>query len=552
MTSMTLEQPIGARSMSNADRKVILAACAGTVFEWYDFFLYGAMAAIIGAKFFGQFDEGTRNIFALLTFGLGFVVRPLGALVFGRLGDLIGRKSIFLATMIVMGIATVAVGILPTSDEIGIAAPVGLLFLRVLQGLAVSGEFGGAVIYVAEHAPPGRRGFYTGWIPASVVLSLLLALLVITATQTLLSAASVDAWGWRLPFLLSALLLALSVWIRLRLEESPTFLKMRAEGRRSSTPVAEAFGTWANLKVALIALFGVCTGIAATGYTGTFYALVFLTAALRVDGFTANLVFAIAMLAGTMSAIGIAWLSDRIGRKPILLAGCLLAALGYGTIFRAMAEIANPPLIAAQRAISVTIDADPATCSFQFNPAQTAAHLSACDIAVATLARAGVSYRHEALPAGSPASVTVGQRSIAAGPDFAAALNRAVVAAGYPSTVNEGIIRLHTPADIVQARPLSLIGLVILLVLLAQMTQVPAAAALVELFPTAIRYTSMSLPYQIGTGWIGGLLPATMIAINAATGSLFAGLWYPIIVAGVTFVVGLLFLPETKDRDIAA
>lgn len=539
------------RPMSKADRKVIVASCVGTIFEWYDFFLYGALAAVIGAKFFGQFDESTRNIFALLTFALGFLVRPLGALVFGRFGDLIGRKNIFLITMLIMGASTFAVGLLPTSAEIGLAAPVGLLILRILQGLAISGEFGGAVIYVSEHAPPGRRGFYAGWIPACIGLSLLLALLVVLMTQAIVGDAAFSAWGWRVPFLLSALLMLLSVWIRLRLNESPAFLKMKAEGRHSKAPIAEAFGRWRNARVALIALFGLTAGVAATGYAGTFYALVFMTSALKIDVFTANLTFAVAMLLGACSCVFFAWLSDKIGRKPIILSGCLLAALTYITIFHALAEVANPALVNAQQSVPVVVKADPATCSFQFNPAGTAKFTSPCDVAKSILARGAVAYRNEALPPGSPTNVVVGDRTVAAGPDLAKELGQAITAAGYPAAGNAQTLRLNGVSDLFAARPLTLVGLLLLLVMFAQMTQGPAAAALVELFPTRIRYTSMSLPYQIGTGWIGGLLPATMFAMNAEAGSMFFGLWYPVVVAGVTFVVGLLFLPETKDRDIS-
>jgi MFS family permease len=547
-----MQQEAAFRPMSNTDRKVILASCLGTVFEWYDFFLYGALATVIGIKFFGQFDETTRNIFALLTFALGFLVRPLGALVFGRFGDLMGRKNIFLTTMILMGISTVTVGLLPTSEQIGIAAPILLLALRILQGLAISGEFGAAVIYVAEHAPRGRRGFYTGWIPACIGLSLLLALLVILLTQLALGDAAFNTWGWRVPFVGSALLLVLSVWIRLRLNESPTFLKMKAEGKHSKAPISEAFGRWKNARLAVIALFGMTAGVAATGYAGTFYALVFMISALKVDAYTANLTFTVAMLLGACSCIFFAWLSDKIGRKPVILTGCLLAGLSYVTIFQTLASIANPALVGAQQSIEVVVRADPATCSFQFNPTGTARFTTPCDVAKATLARGAVAYRNEAIPVGTPTSIMVGAQAIVAGPDLVKELTQAIAAAGYPSASNQDTLRLNRFSDLFAPRPLSLVGLLLLLVIFAQMTQGPAAAALVELFPTRIRYTSMSLPYQIGTGWIGGLLPATMFAMNAQAGSMFCGLWYPVVVAGVTFVVGLFFLPETKDTDIAA
>lgn len=540
------------RPITGADRKVIVASCVGTIFEWYDFFLYGALAAIIGAKFFGQFDETTRNIFALLTFALGFLVRPLGALVFGRFGDLIGRKNIFLATLIIMGAATFAVGLLPTSAQIGIAAPICLVVLRIVQGLAISGEFGGAIIYVAEHAPAGRRGFYTGWIPACIVLSLLLSLLVVLLTRLALGETTFNDWGWRVPFLVSALLLVVSVWIRLRLHESPAFLKMKSQGRQSKAPIAEAFGRWKNTRVALIALFGMTSGVAATGYAGTFYVLVFMTSALKIDGYTANLVFTVAMLIGAASCVFFAWLSDRIGRKPLILAGCLLAALGYFTIFQTLAQIANPALAAAQRTVAAVVRADPTTCAFQFNPVGTAKFTSPCDVAKATLARAAVAYRNEAVAPETPTSVVIGDRTILAGPDLVKDLTQAIAAAGYPSTGNPDTLKLTAIADLFAPRPLALVGLLVLLVMFGQMVQGPAAAALVELFPTRLRYTSMSLPYQIGTGWVGGLLPATMFAMNAEAGNMFYGLWYPIVVAGITFTVALLFLPETRGTDIAA
>lgn len=538
--------------MTRDERRVIIASSVGTIFEWYDFFLYGALATIIGAKFFSPFDESTRNIFALLTFALGFLVRPFGALVFGRFGDLFGRKYIFLTTIAIMGASTLIVGLLPTSDQIGIAAPIILVALRILQGLAISGEFGGAAIYVAEHAPPGRRGFYTGWIPACIAFSLLLSLAVILLTQSVLDETQFRQWGWRIPFLASALLLVLSLWIRLRLKESPAFLKMKAEGRQSRAPVREALGRWRNIRLALIALFGMSTATAVLGYTGTFYTLVFLTSTLKVDGYSANLLFATAMILGAAGCVFFAWLSDHIGRKPIILAGCAIAVVAYFGLFHELAELVNPALYHAQRAVPVSVNADPATCSFQFNPAGTAKFTSPCDVAKATLARASVAYANVRLPAGAPTTVTIGQDTVAAGPSFAADLAARVKAAGYPAADDPAILRLSSAADLLQGRSLQVIGLLLVLVLLAQMAQGPAAAGIVELFPTNIRYTAMSLPYQIGTGWIGGLLPATMFAMNAESGNMFFGLWYPIAFAASTFVVGLFFLPETSDRDIAS
>lgn len=556
MTTAATANPSGQaetkRSMSLGDGWVIAASCAGTLCEWYDFFLYGAMATLIGAKFFGQFDEVTRNIFALLTFALGFIIRPLGGLVFGRFGDLVGRRNIFLVTVIGMGAATFAVGLLPTSAQIGVGAPIALVALRVLQGLAISGEFGGAVIYVAEHAPDGRRGLYAGWIPACIGLSLLLALAVVIGAQSAMSAADFDAWGWRLPFLGSAVLLAISVAIRLRLQESPAFLKIKAEGRHSKAPISEAFGTWRNARLAIVALFGMTAGVAVTGYAGTFYVLVFMTSALKLDSFSANLIFTVAMVFGAASCVFFGWLSDRIGRKPIILTGCLLAAVGYSPAFHMISAVANPALLRAQATVSVVIKADPATCSLMFNPAGATKYTSACDIAKAALARASVAYRNEALPAGTPTAVEINQTPVALGNDPAKTLAQAIAAAGYPRADQSDVLKLLHISDLLAPRPLALIGLLLFLVMCAQMTQGPAAAALVELFPTRIRYTSMSLPYQIGTGWIGGLLPATMFAMNAISGDMFFGLWYPIVIAAVCALVGLLFLPETRAVDIAA
>ena len=556
---MTTAQSVGAlgqvetrRVLSRDDGWVIAASCAGTLCEWYDFFLYGAMAAIIGAKFFGQFDEATRNVFALLTFALGFLIRPLGGVMLGRFGDLIGRRKIFLLTIIGMGAATFAVGLLPTSAEVGVAAPLALVALRVFQGLAISGEFGGAVIYVAEHAPEGRRGLYAGWIPACIGLSLLLALVAVIGVQSAMSAAEFDAWGWRLPFLGSALLFAISVGARLRLRESPAFLKLKAEGRHSKAPISEAYGTWRNAKLALVALFGMTAGVAATGYAGTFYVLVFMTSTLKLDGFSANLLFTVAMLFGSALCVFFGWLSDRIGRKPIMLTGCLLAAIGYSPVFHLISEIANPSLMHAQESVVVVVKADPAGCSFMFNPAGAAKYTSACDLARAALGRASVAYRNEALPAGSPTLVEVDHAEVALGSDPGKALAQAIAAAGYPRADETDALKLARVSDLFAPRPLTLVGLLLFLVMCAQMTQGPAAAALVELFPTRIRYTSMSLPYQIGTGWIGGLLPATMFAMNAISGDMFFGLWYPIVIAGGCCLIGLFFLPETRAIDIAA
>ena len=554
------------RPMTREEKRVIIASSAGTVFEWYDFYLYGSLAAIIGAKFFSQYPEATRNIFALLAFAAGFLVRPFGALVFGRLGDLVGRKYTFLITILIMGISTFLVGILPTADSIGLAAPIILIALRLLQGLALGGEYGGAATYVAEHAPHGRRGFYTSWIQTTATMGLFLSLLVILFTQQAIGQEAFRDWGWRIPFLLSVILLGISVWIRLQLEESPAFKRMKEEGTHSKAPLSEAFGQWKNARIALLALFGLVAGQAVVWYTGQFYALFFLQSLLRVDAYTANLLIAWSLLLGTGGFILFGWLSDKIGRKPIILAGCLIAALTYFPLFKALTATANPALHHAQQTVQVVVSAHPENCSFQFNPTGTAQFTSACDIAKATLARLSVNYRRVDAAPGTVASVRVGDRVIQAfdasalsaeqraaeTARFNRELNEAITAAGYPPAVNPSIVRMSNPFDIFRAQPFTIVMILTLLVIYVTMVYGPIAAALVELFPTRIRYSAMSLPYHIGNGWFGGLLPATSFAIVAQTGDIYAGLWYPIVVALMTVVIGLFFVPETKDRDILA
>jgi MFS family permease len=539
------------RPMTSDEKKIILASSLGTVFEWYDFYLYGSLAVIIGAKFFGQFDETTRNIFALLAFAAGFLVRPFGALVFGRIGDLVGRKYTFLVTILIMGASTFIVGILPTSDSIGITAAVILISLRILQGLAIGGEYGGAATYVAEHAPQGRRGFYTSWIQTTATLGLFMSLLVILAVQAAMSADDFKAYGWRIPFLVSVLLLAVSVWIRLQLSESPAFLKMKAEGKHSKAPLSEAFGQWANAKWAILALFGLVAGQAVVWYSGQFYALFFLTGVLKVDGFTANLLVAWALLVGALGFIFFGWLSDKIGRKPIILGGCLLAALTYFPVFQYMAEIANPALSKAHETVQVVVVADPADCSFQFNPTGLSKFTNSCDVAKGALARASVVYSQQDAAPGTQASVKIADQTLdPTAKSFAGDLTKELTAVGYPSASNPSVVKISGPFDIFRAQPFMLVLILCFLMVLVTMVYGPMAAALVELFPTRIRYTSMSLPYHIGNGWFGGLLPASMFAMNAQNGSIYFGLWYPIVIAAVTVVVGLLFVPETNKRDI--
>ncbi|MCO6416903.1 MFS transporter [Siccirubricoccus sp. KC 17139] len=548
--------------MTREERKVIIASSLGTVFEWYDFYLFGSLAAVIGTNFFNPldannqpiFNEATRNIFALLAFAAGFLVRPFGALVFGRLGDLVGRKYTFLVTILIMGSSTFIVGILPTSADIGIAAAIILIGLRMLQGLALGGEYGGAATYVAEHAPHGRRGFYTSFIQITATAGLFLSLLVILFTQLALGDAAFRAWGWRVPFLVSILLLGISVWIRLQMEESPAFQRMKAEGTHSKAPLTEAFGQWKNAKIALLALLGLVMGQAVVWYTGQFYALFFMGSVLKVDAYTTNLLIAWALLLGSGGFVFFGWLSDKIGRKPIILGGCLIAALTYFPLFKLMSAEANPALHKAHSEISVQVLADRSTCSFQFNPTGTARFTQPCDMAKAALARASVNYTVEDAPPGSVAAVRIqGAAPIPAdSPSFARDLGAALAAAGYPAASNPTVVKMAHPFDIFREQPAVLVGVLTLLVIYVTMVYGPIAAALVELFPTRIRYTSMSLPYHIGNGWFGGLLPATSFAMIAQTGDVYYGLWYPIVIAGATVVIGLLFVPETKDVDIYA
>ncbi|MGO7967459.1 MFS transporter [Rhizobium ruizarguesonis] len=612
--------------MTGEEMKVIFASSLGTVFEWYDFYLYGSLATYIGATYFTQYPEATRNIFTLLAFAAGFLVRPFGALVFGRLGDLVGRKYTFLMTIMIMGLSTFLVGVLPGAATIGIAAPIILIGLRLLQGLALGGEYGGAATYVAEHAPNGRRGYFTSWIQTTATLGLFLSLIVIVLVQYLMGAAQFAAWGWRIPFLVSVVLLGISVWIRLKMNESPAFQRMKAEGKGSKAPLTEAFGTWKNAKIAIIALLGATMGQAVVWYGGQFYALFFLQNVLKVDLFSANVMVAIALLLGTPFFVIFGGLSDKIGRKPIIMAGLLIAAVTYNPLFKAMTWTANPALAEAQASIRATVTADPADCRFQFNPTGTAKFTSSCDVATAFLTRNSVPYDVVPGTAGQPATVKVGNATIpsfdvvAAGDKakgmtaaFEKGVNIALHDAGYP--LNRGAVKvpdakldafiaanpeLSLNADAVRAGEketvpaaklvetklltadeangvtdmavynianggtfamvadparvnwIGTIAVLFVLVLYVTMVYGPIAALLVELFPTRIRYTGMSLPYHIGNGWFGGLLPATAFAMSAAAGDIYYGLWYPIVFASITLVIGLIFLPETKNRDIHA
>ena len=576
--------------MTKEEKKVIFASSLGTVFEWYDFYLYGSLALFIGKQFFAALDPTAQFIASLLAFAAGFIVRPFGALVFGRLGDMIGRKYTFLVTILIMGLSTFIVGILPGYASIGVAAPIILVGLRILQGLALGGEYGGAATYVAEHAPQGKRGAYTAWIQTTATLGLFLSLMVILGTRTVLGDEAFADWGWRVPFLVSIFLLAISVWIRLSMNESPAFKKMKEEGKTSKAPLTESFGQWKNLKIVILALVGLTAGQAVVWYTGQFYALFFLTQALKVDGPTANIMVAVSLLIGTPFFLVFGILSDKIGRKPIIMAGCLIAALTYFPLFTALTSAANPDLAKAQASSKVVVTADPSECSFQFNPTGTKKFTSSCDIVKQKLASASVSYDSIDAPTGTPATIAVGETVITSkvtpediaaaktaaetkladlkaaptpdataiaaaetnlknladekkAPDavLTAKLSGALKAAGYPAK-----------ADPAKVDKVKVVAILTFLVLLVTMVYGPIAAMLVELFPTRIRYTSMSLPYHIGNGWFGGLLPTTAFAIVAQTGNMYNGLWYPIIVAGVTFVIGMLFVKETKDVNIYA
>ena len=538
--------------ITKSHKKVIFASSLGTVFEWYDFYLYGSLAAIIAKQFFTGLNPTSGFIFALLAFAAGFAVRPFGALVFGRIGDLVGRKYTFLITIVIMGLSTFLVGVLPSYTTIGFAAPVILITLRLLQGLALGGEYGGAATYVAEHAPQGKRGLYTSFIQTTATLGLFLSLLVILGCRYFLGSEQFEAWGWRIPFLVSFLLLAISVWIRLQLSESPVFAQMKAEGKTSKAPITESFFS-KNGRIALLALLGATAGQAVVWYAGQFYALFFLTQTLKVEAASANLMIAAGLVIGTPFFLFFGWLSDKVGRKPIIMAGCLIAALTYFPIFKALTHYANPAIEAAAQTSPVVVTADPDTCTFQFNPVGTSKFTTSCDIAKSALAKGGTPYSNVDAPAGTVATVAIGDVVVTAfegkghdaealktdGARFNGELQAALTAAGYPEKADPA--RINTPMVVL---------LLAILVIYVTMVYGPIAAWLVELFPTRIRYTSMSLPYHIGNGWFGGFLPTISFALVAASGNIYQGLWYPIVIAVMTLVIGTLFLPETKDRDI--
>lgn len=526
--------------MTAEERKVIFASSLGTVFEWYDFYIYGTLGAFLAKYFFSNVPPNVGFIFALLAFAAGFAVRPFGALIFGRLGDMIGRKYTFLVTMTLMGVGTFFIGLLPGYATWGIAAPVVLIGLRLVQGLALGGEYGGAATYVAEHAPQNRRGYYTSWIQTTATLGLFLALLLILGIRSFMGEEAFGDWGWRIPFLLSGLLLVVSIWIRLSLSESPVFQRMKDEGKTSKRPLTEAFGEWNNAKIAILALFGATAGEAVVWYGGQFYALFFLTQTLKVPAVPAQIMIVIALALGTPFFIIFGMLSDKIGRKPIILAGFLLAMVTYFPIFKGITHFANPKLEAALAASPVTVIADPSECSFQFKATGTEKFTTGCDIAKAALVNLSVNYQNQDAPKGTAATVKIGEQTlVSTSPDFAKALPAAIKAHGYPASAD--------PNDINYVMTTVLLWILVIYVTLVY---APIAAWLVELFPSRIRYSGMSLPYHIGNGWFGGFLPATVFAIVAATGNIYSGLWYPVAIAAMSLVIGFLFLPETKDVDI--
>ncbi len=559
MSSIPANAKASNAPMTAEEKKVIFASSLGTVFEWYDFYLYGSLAAIIAKQFFAGLDPSAAFIFALLAFAAGFIVRPFGALVFGRLGDMIGRKYTFLVTILIMGLSTFVVGILPNYASIGVAAPIILIVLRMLQGLALGGEYGGAATYVAEHAPHGRRGAYTAWIQTTATLGLFLSLLVILGTRTAIGEAAFADWGWRVPFIVSVLLLAISVWIRLSMNESPAFKKMKEEGKTSKAPLSESFGQWKNLKIVILALFGLVAGQAVVWYTGQFYALFFLANVLKVDASTANILVAASLLIGTPFFVIFGTLSDKIGRKPIIMAGLLLAIFTYFPLFSALTDAANPDLAAAQKNNKIVVTAAAGDCSFQGNPvAREIDFFKSCDISKRFLAQNSVSYENAVATAAGPAIVTIGEKvitapvgvvvnskfdeaSVKAIAAFKKEIKDALKAAGYPDK-----------ADPAKVDKVKIVIILSILVIYVTMVYGPIAAMLVEMFPTRIRYTSMSLPYHIGNGWFGGLLPTISFAMVAQNGNMYYGLWYPIIIAAMTLVIGLLFVKETKDVDIYA
>jgi MFS family permease len=548
-------------------RQVVAASAAGTVFEWYDFFVYGALASVMSAHFFAGLPDAQAFVFTLLTFAVGFIVRPLGALVFGKIGDSTGRKGAFLITITIMGLATFAIGLLPTAEQIGVWAPVLLVTARVLQGFALGGEYGGAAIYVAEHAHPKRRGAATGWIQGTASIGLIGALGVVLSTRALMGEEAFREWGWRIPFLVSIGLLGVSVWIRLQLEESPAFKKLQDEGKVSKKAYVESFLEWPNLKIVLLALFGVMMAQGVVWYTAHFYSQFYLERILKIDSQSVNLIMIAVVLISAPLYIFFARISDTLGRKPVMLFGMVLMLALYFPGFHYITQAGNPALAAASEQTPVAVIADPADCTFQLDLTGGAQQFStSCDIAKSALSNAGVGYETETGPAGSLARIRIGdsielESVSAAGQSlseiratrtaFADRLREALSQAGYPAAA-PGAMKDWSAAEVLRvfSEKWGVIAVMALFIVAACALYGPQAAALVELFPTRIRYTAMSLPYHVGTGWFGGLLPAIVFAINTATGSVYNGLWFPVIVTALATVVTFLFWPETKDRDI--
>lgn len=533
----------------NSERiKVVVASSLGTIIEWYEFFLYAYLSQIIAVKFFSGVNETLGFLFALITFAIGFLVRPIGGLVFGRLGDTVGRKRTFLITLVLMGLSTVAVGLLPTHAQVGLAAPIMLVMLRVIQGLAIGGEYGGALVYVAEHAPRKRRGLFTGFIQITVPIGLLMSVGVISLTQGGLGDAAFNDWGWRIPFLLAGPFLILAIWVRTKMEESPVFLQMKSEGTESRSPLKEAFATRANLRISVIALLGGVAGQAVVWQTATLYVMFFMNKTLGVESSTTNNLMILLMVSGVVFLLFFAWISDIIGRNPVIIAGCVAAALLYFPIFNSLAISANPALVLAHENSPVTLMAGKADCASGLPFLNSGNRDGLCNVAKNTLNGRGVAFRMIEAEDGS-AHVQIGDRTV---PFPDAAPEDEVARAQFAKEIQDHLNAENYPAkaDMTKANMPQIIFLLMVIVALGAMTLGPLGAQLVEIFPTKIRYSGLSLPFNIGNGWFGGLLPTITFMITQHTGDIYAGLWYPIIIASGTALIALFFMPETRGSEI--